>query len=350
MKTHIGILGGGNISQTHARAALEIDGVTITAVCGENPEKVAQLAKSCNSRAFTDLQAFFEHRPMDIVLIGSPSGLHAEQGIQAARQGLHVLLEKPVAITTEQTDALLDECEKAGVKLGVFFQDRTAPDIVRLKELIDGGNLGRPILVSARVKWYRPPEYYKESRWRGIQSLDGGGALMNQGVHTVDLLLWLMGDVHKVWAKAITALHDIEVEDTAIAALEFTSGAIGTLEATTSAYPGYARRLELTGSEGTVIIENDRLIAVNLRGASSATIGEQAAGLDEPDERSVSPTISDVSGHRRVLEDFLQSLATGRRPLCDGREGRRSVALVQAIYQSSQSGEAVELAATNIIE
>jgi UDP-N-acetyl-2-amino-2-deoxyglucuronate dehydrogenase len=339
MTIHIGILGGGNISQTHARAASEIDGINLVAVCGANLGKVGRLAETYGSSAYNDLEAFLKHKPMEVVLIGSPSGLHAEQGIQAARQGLHVLLEKPIAINTEQTDQLLSECEKAGVKLGVFFQDRTAPDILKLKELIDSGGLGKPILVSARVKWYRQPDYYKESRWRGLQALDGGGALMNQGVHTVDLLLWLMGEVRKVWAKTTTALHDIEVEDTAVAAFEFSSGAIGTLEAATSAYPGYARRLELTGSEGTVIIENDRLIAVNLR--ATDLISEPAAGADE---RSVSPTISDVSGHRRVLEDFLQAIATGKQPLCDGLQGRRSVELVQAIYQSSQSGEAVTLA------
>src|SRR5712692_2178807 len=217
MSFHVGILGGGNISQTHARAALEIDGVTIAAVCGQNFEKVRALADVAGASAYQDLEAFLNHRPMDAVLIGTTSVFHAEQRIAAAQHGLHILFEKPSDISTERADALIDGCRKSRVKLGVFFQDRTAPDIVKLKELIDAGKLGKPILISASVRWYRPPEYYKGSRWRGTRALDGGGALMNQGIHTVDLLLWLFGDVSQVCARAITGLQDIEVEDTVVA-------------------------------------------------------------------------------------------------------------------------------------
>src|ERR1051326_4571985 len=181
MAIHIGILGGGNISQTHARAASEIEGVKLVAVCGQNKEKAKGLAALYGAAGYGEIEAFLRHQPMDVVLIGSPSGLHAEQGIAAARHGLHVLIEKPIDITTERADALIAECEKAGVKLGVFFQDRAAPDILWFKSLLDEGRLGKIILVSARVKWYRPPEYYQNSRWRGTAALDGGGALMNQG-------------------------------------------------------------------------------------------------------------------------------------------------------------------------
>lgn len=342
MTVHIGILGGGNISRTHARAASEIEGVEITAICGQNPYKVKELAGAFGGSPYDDLESFFKHRPMEVVLVGTPSGLHAEQGIAAARQGLHILMEKPVAISTAQTDALIAECEKAQVKLGVFFQDRVAPDIVKLKELIDAGRLGKAILTSAQVKWYRPPEYYKESRWRGIWALDGGGALMNQGVHTVDLLLWLMGDVGSLWARAVTALHDIEVEDTVVAALEFADGSVGVLEAATSVYPGFSRRLELTGSQGTIILENDRLAAVKLR----EPLPDLMIQPPPPDdERAVSPTISDTRGHRTVIEDFLQAVRTGGQPMCDGREARRSIELIQAIYDSSKTGQAVTLEA-----
>jgi UDP-N-acetyl-2-amino-2-deoxyglucuronate dehydrogenase len=347
MTVHIGILGGGNISQTHARAAHEIDEVKIVAVCGQNIEKVKGLAKLYEASAYEDLEAFFKHQPMEVVLIGSPSGLHAEHGMQAARQGLHVLVEKPVAITTQQTDELIAECEKAGVKLGVFFQDRVAPDIIKLKEMVDTGRLGKPILASAHVKWYRPREYYKESRWRGIWALDGGGALMNQGVHTVDLLLWLMGGVGSLWAKAITALHDIEVEDTAVAAFEFANGAIGCLEAATSAYPGFSRRLELTGSQGTIILENDRILSAKLREPLPEGIGEPPSPAERSSERSVSPTISDTSGHRKIIEDFLHAIVTNKAPLCDGPQARRSVELIQAIYHSSQTGQMVTLASSD---
>src|SRR5437762_6470311 len=202
---------------------------------------------------------------MDSVIIGSPSGLHATHGIAAAKQGLHVLTEKPIDISTSQADELIEAAKQAGVKLGVIFQDRTKADIQRLKSWLDQGLLGRPLMVDARVKWYRPPEYYANSRWRGTLALDGGGALINQGVHTVDLLLWLLGDVVRVQARTGTLLHKIEAEDSAAAILEFGNGALGILHATTAAYPGYPRRVELSGTEGTVILEHDRIAAAKPR-------------------------------------------------------------------------------------
>ena len=332
---YVGILGGGVISVTHARAALEVEGVEVAAVYGQNREKIAHLSQQFGGTAYDSLQAFLAHKPMDLIMIGSPSGLHAEQGIAAAQHGLHVLVEKPIDITIERADALINECERAGVKLGVMFQDRVAPDICRLKELVDAGELGKPILVSGSVKWYRPPEYYGDSRWRGTWALDGGGALMNQGVHTVDLLLWLMGDVERVSARAVTALHDIEVEDTVVATLEFANGAIGTLEAATSIYPGYRRRVELTGTNGTIVLEHDRIITADLRTPVAIFPAEESYNLD-----SASP---DICGHKRLLEDFLRAIETNSKARCDGREGRRSVALVQAIYESSRTGRAVKL-------
>src|SRR5438876_1652365 len=337
---HIGIIGGGNISETHARAAREIEGVEIAAIHGRNQDKLARLGQLYGGTVHQDVESFLDHRPMTMVAIGSPSGLHAEQGIAAARHGLHVLVEKPIDISTERADRLIDECERAGVKLGVFFQDRVAPNLVRLKELIDAGRLGKPILASARVKWYRPPEYYSESRWRGTRALDGGGALINQGVHTVDLLLWLMGDVTRVQSKAITALHKIEVEDTLVATLEFSNGAVGTLEATTAVYPGYPRRLELTGSEGTVIVEHDRIVAADLRDPLDDFVKSEAGNSNAA---ATSPIVSDVGGHRRLLEDCIRALEMNGSPRCNGHEARRSVELVQAIYESSLTDRPVRL-------
>jgi predicted dehydrogenase len=337
---HIGIIGGGNISATHARAAREIDGVRIAAVYGSNQEKSRLLGQQHGAEVYADFKAFLEHRPMDLVAIGSPSGLHAEQGIAAARRGLHVLVEKPIDINLKSADALIAACETAGVKLGVFFQDRTAPDLGRLKELIDAGRLGQLVLASAQVKWYRVPEYYSDSRWRGTYALDGGGALINQGVHTVDLLVWLMGDVARVQAKAITALHQIEVEDTVVATLEFNNGAVGTLEAATSAYPGYPRRLELSGSEGTIIVEGDRIVRADLR---SPLDDLPLRNSDDPQTNATSPVVSNVSGHRQILENFIHAMQRNGRPLCDGPEARRSLAVVEAIYESSRSGRAVDL-------
>jgi UDP-N-acetyl-2-amino-2-deoxyglucuronate dehydrogenase len=340
MTTHVGLIGGGNISETHARAARAIPGVEVSAIYGTNAENAARLCKENGGVPFSDFEKFLAHRPMDLVIIGSPSGLHAEQGIAAARHGLHVLTEKPIDITTERADALIGECEKAGVKLGVIFQDRSKTDISRLKKFLDAGSLGKTILVDAKVKWYRPPDYYGKSRWRGKLALDGGGALVNQGVHTVDLILWLLGDVTAVQAQMRTALHTIESEDTVVALLEFKSGALGTLIASTSAYPGYPRRLEITGSEGTVVLEQDKIIRADLRtpqpGIASSEAGHQNAS-------ATSAVVSDIRGHQAILEDFLRAIKTNSLPSCDGREGRRSLALVQAIYSSARSGERVQV-------
>ena len=335
----LGIIGSGNISETHARAARDIPGVRVAAVWGRNAERAAHLAREHGGTAHRELDDFLD-QPLDAVVVGTPSGLHADHAGAAARRGLHVLVEKPLDVTTERVDALLADCDRAGVTLGVIFQDRTAPDLVWLRRTIAAGALGEVFLASARVKWYRPPEYYAGSRWRGTWALDGGGALMNQGVHTVDLLLWLLGDVARVSAHTRTALHDIEVEDTAVALLELASGGVATLEATTAAYPGFPRRVELTGTEGTVVVEHDRVVSVDLR-----------TPPPEPPPRSEgstnasasSPVVSDVRGHRRAIEDFVSAIRTGAPPLCDGRDGRRSVELVEAIYRSARAGGAVTL-------
>lgn len=337
---NIGILGGGNISATHARAAAAIPGVSVVAVWGQHRDKAAAIAAEHHAVAYDDLERFLAHRPMDIVAIGSPSGLHAQHARAAAQQGLHVLVEKPLDISTKQIDALLPEIGRAGVKLGVFFQDRLKPDLVQLKQLITEGTLGKPILASGHVRWYRPPEYYAGSRWRGTFAFDGGGALMNQGVHTVDALLWLMGDVAAVQASTSTLLHQIEVEDTVVATLQFASGALGVLEAATSAFPGYPRRIEITGDEGTAIIEGDRLVAVDLRTPGRVLI---ASAPETSTVSQASPVVSDVTPHRRILEDFIDAIRTNRTPVCSGAEARRSVAVVEAIYESARTGNRVSL-------
>jgi UDP-N-acetyl-2-amino-2-deoxyglucuronate dehydrogenase len=336
----VGILGAGNISATHARAAREIPGVDVVAHWGRDPIKAARMAREYGGRSYHELDSFLRHRPMDAVLVGTPSGLHAEHADAAVRHGLHVLVEKPLDITTDRIDALIDACDRAGVKLGVIFQDRSAPDLLWLKRAVVAGVLGRVHLVSARVKWYRPPDYYASSRWRGTWALDGGGALMNQGIHSVDLLLWLLGDVERVYASTRTTVHEIEVEDTAVASLEFAGGAIGTLEAATSAFPGFPRRVELTGSEGTVVIEGDRVVSVQLRTPPPEPLPQTEGSLNAS---ATSAVVADVRGHRRVLEDFLSAIRTGAAPLCDGREGRRSVALVEAIYASARTRSGVTL-------
>jgi UDP-N-acetyl-2-amino-2-deoxyglucuronate dehydrogenase len=336
---NIGILGGGNISDTHARAAAAIPGVTVVAFCGANRERTAKLAARHEAALYDDLESFLAHRPMEIVAIGSPSGLHAEQGIAAARRGLHVLSEKPLDITTRRADELIDACAAAGVKLGVFFQDRLRPDVARIKRMLDDGELGKPVMIAGRVRWYRPPEYYSGSKWRGTWKLDGGGALMNQAIHTVDLVQWLFGPVARVSSAVATRIHDIEVEDTAAAVLEFTSGAIGTIEAATSLFPGYPRKLEVTGSAGTIVLEDDKIVRMELR--SSASAGTPAAAPAPPPENVASPVVSDASAHQRVIEDFIRAIRDDAIPATDGREARRSVELVETIYAAARKQRAI---------
>jgi UDP-N-acetyl-2-amino-2-deoxyglucuronate dehydrogenase len=338
MTHHIGLIGGGNITETHARAARAIPGVEISAIHGTNAEKIARLCREHGGTPYQDFDAFLDHRPMDLVIIGSPSGLHAAQGVAAARHGLHVLTEKPIEISTARADILIDGAKNSNVQLGVIFQDRMKPHIRQLKSWLDQGLLGRPLIVNARVKWYRPPEYYFNSHWRGTLALDGGGALINQGIHTVDLLLWLLGDVLRVQARTGTLLHKIEAEDTAAAILEFSSGALGILHATTAAYPGYPRRVEISGTEGTVILEHDRIIAANLRNSPAPAI--EPAALDENQSAS-SAAVTDFRGHQAVLEDFLQAIQHNRAPACDGPEGRRSLALIEAIYRAAKTPDRV---------
>ena len=338
---NVGILGGGNISETHARAARAIDGVRVVAVCGTNRQRSETLAREHDAAVYGDLERFLAHRPMEIVAIGSPSGVHAEQAAAAARRGLHVLVEKPLDVTTAKVDALIREIDRAGVTAGVFFQDRLKPDVVRMKAMVDSGQIGAPVLASGRVKWYRPPEYYRGSRWRGTWALDGGGALMNQGIHTVDLLAWLFGPVTRVSARTAARVHAIEVEDTAVAVLEFASGALGSIEASTAVYPGYPRRVELTGSNGTIALEGDTLAAIDLRGEEGK---REVAVSAQSAQSAASPVVSDASAHRRVFEDFIHAIRTNGVPACDAREGRRSVAIVEAIYQSARTGQPVTIA------
>lgn len=341
MAIHVGLIGGGNISGTHARACQAIPGVDVSAIYGVNPEKVAQLSREHNAKPYQDFDAFLLHRPMDLVIIGSPSGLHATQGVAAAQRGLHVLTEKPIEINTARADELIDAARQAGIKLGVIFQDRMKPDIRRLKQWIEQGVLGKPVLIDARVKWYRPPEYYKDSKWRGTLALDGGGALINQGVHTVDLLLWLLGDVARLQARTTTALHEIEAEDTAVAILEFANGVLGALQATTAASPGYARRVEISGTEGTVILEHDRIVAVDLRTPPPDWPQESER---DANRSASSAAVTDFRGHQAVIEDFLQAIKSNAVPACDGSQGRRSIALIEAIYRAAAKSWSTERA------
>ena len=327
---NVGLIGAGTISDTHARAALAA-GLRIAGVHGDNRDKARALAARYETTVFDSLDALLAHSSLDAIIIGSPSGRHGEQAIAAARQGRHVLVEKPLDITTARVDALAQEVARARITLGVIFQDRLKPDVVAMKRRLDSGELGAPLVATAEVKWFRSPEYYSASRWRGTWALDGGGALMNQGIHTVDLLVHLLGPIARVTGVTATRHHAIEAEDTATALLEFVNGVQGTLDVTTAAFPGSPRRLRIAGTAGSLWLEGDRLVTADSPGT-------------DPIENASSPVVSDVSAHQRIIEDFVAAIRDGRAPVCDVHEGRRSVEVVEAVYRSAREGRGVRLA------
>ncbi|HEY4025894.1 MAG TPA: Gfo/Idh/MocA family oxidoreductase, partial [Candidatus Dormibacteraeota bacterium] len=254
-----GIIGCGVIAPFHARAVGELPNARLVAVADVIPERAGRLAAEFGAEAHTEVDALLARPDVDVVSVCVPSGLHAEIGVRAAAAGKHVVVEKPIDITLEAADRLIAACRDRGVTMTVISQNRFRPAVQRLRELIDAGRLGRLVVGDAVVKWYRSQDYYDSGDWRGTWALDGGGSLMNQGVHYTDLLQWMMGPVDRVFARCATATHErIEVEDVAVALLHFASGAVGVLEASTAVYPGLSERLEVTGTGGTVIIEAGR--------------------------------------------------------------------------------------------
>src|SRR5215469_7555056 len=283
-----GIVGAGVISATHAEAIAMVPGARLAAVTDTSPESARRIADAHGCAAEPDLGSLLARDDVDIVTVCVPSGLHAEVGVAAAAAGKHVIVEKPIDVTLEAADRLIGAARAAGVKLTVISQHRFDPGVVELRRLIGDGALGTLLLGEASTKWYRTQAYYDSGTWRGTLALDGG-SLMNQGVHYVDLLLACMGPVAEVTAISATQTHQIEAEDVALALLRFRSGAVGTIVSSTSVFPGLAQRLEISGTHGTVVIEDGEIIS---RGPASElaeahTLGSQGraqpAGASTPD-------------------------------------------------------------------
>ncbi|HKX33518.1 MAG TPA: Gfo/Idh/MocA family oxidoreductase [Blastocatellia bacterium] len=335
----LGVVGCGMIGRVHAEAVRSIAGARLLAVCARDPERTAEFAAGFEVAGYTDYREFLQHPGLQIVTICTPSGTHAELGIQAAQAGKHVLVEKPIEITLERADTLIRACDQAGVKLGVIFQSRFLPAVQQLQQAVAQGRLGRLMIGDAYIKWFRAPEYYAPGSWHGTLRLDGGGALINQAIHTVDLLRWIMGPVETVFAmKAALRYPQIEAEDTLVANLRFQNGALGVIEAATSVKPGFKRRLEISGERGTVILDGDAL-------GCWAIEGEREAVGDQPQltDGSANPAAISNEGHRRQIQDLIQAVNEDRPPMIDGREGRKSLELVAALYESALRGEAVKL-------
>ncbi len=343
-----GLVGCGMIAEFHARAIAEIPGARVVAAFSRSEANGARIAGIVggDTRIYDDLEAMLGRSDLDVVCVCTPSGAHRDPAVSAARAGKHVVVEKPLEITLPRCDAIISACDEAGVRLCTIFPSRFSPANLALKAAIDSGRFGRLTLGDTYVKWWRTQEYYDSGGWRGTWELDGGGALMNQAIHNVDLLQWLMGDVETVTALAATLAHErIEVEDTAVAALRFRSGALGTIEATTAAYPGLVKRTEVHGDRGSARVEQDDITLwdFQLRVPSDAEIiaamnAPSGAKAGASDPRGISH-----AGHRDQIADFLAAIDEGRPPMVDGREGRKSVEIIRAIYRSAREGRAVRL-------
>lgn len=334
-----GIVGGGMIGAVQAAAIGQINGAQLVAVCGRDEQSTAEFAAKFGATSYTSYDEFLKHPDLQIVNVCTPSGVRAELGIKAAEAGKHVLAEKPIEINLERADALIAACDKAGVKLGVIFQSRFLPAVRRIKQAIDEGRLGKLMIGDAFVKWYRAPEYYAPGTWRGTLSLDGGGALINQAIHTVDLLRWMMGPVETAFAmKAALRYPHIEAEDTLAGVVRFENGALGSVQAATSAKPGFKRRLEISGERGTVILDGDAISVWAIDGEDS-DLGD----AEQLTDGSANPAAISNEGHRRQIEDMMRAVIEDRPPMIDGREGRKSLELVAALYASANAGQPVRL-------
>jgi UDP-N-acetyl-2-amino-2-deoxyglucuronate dehydrogenase len=349
-----GIVGTGVIAAIHADAIALLSktglpGARLVAVTDVAAGAAAAFAAAHGCPAEPDLGALLARPDIEVVCVCVPSGLHAEVGIRAARAGKHLVVEKPIDVSLAAADRLIEAARAAGVALTVISQHRFDPGLVELRRLLDAGALGRLVLGEASTKWYRSQAYYDSAAWRGTYAMDGG-SLMNQGVHYVDLLRWCLGPPAEVTAVCTTQAHQIEVEDTSLAIVRFASGAVGTILSSTAAYPGFPQRLEITGTAGTVIVEDGQITRRALAAdRGQAAPAEPAAGpagtaaADLAGTAAADPTALEVASHAAQLADLLAAVDSGGEPAVTGRDGRNALEIICAVYESSRSGQAVSL-------
>lgn len=346
MSIGFAVVGCGMISRFHARAIEHIRGAKLVACFDTYQPGVDRLSDEVGCRGYSDLKQMLADPEVDVVNICTPSGAHMEAAVAAAKAGKHVVVEKPLEITLKRCDKIIKACEQNGVKLATIMPSRFSPANVALKKAIDQGRFGRLTLGDTYVKWWRSQEYYDSGGWRGTWALDGGGAYMNQAIHNVDLLYWFMGDVAEVQALTGTLAHKrIEVEDTGVAAVRFKNGALGTLEATTSAFPGLLKKTEIHGTTGSVIVEQDDILMWEFEKsrASDQALRDKFARKSTNTGGASDPSAISYVGHMEQLKDFIKSIRNDTTPTVDGKEGRKSVELILAIYKSSWTGRRVDL-------
>ncbi|MBQ8174611.1 MAG: Gfo/Idh/MocA family oxidoreductase [Clostridia bacterium] len=332
----VGILGCGMVANYHAKAISEIPSLSLVGAFDAYKPGGEKFCESYGIRLYSSDEELMRDAGIDIVSICLPSGLHYPMALACIRAGKHVILEKPMAFTAAEADEIIAEADKMGVKVTVISQLRYTPAVTALKKAVEEGHFGRVVSADIYMKYYRSEDYYTSSNWKGTLKMDGGGALMNQGIHGVDLLQYVAGPVVSVQAIADTKYHKIETEDIVSALLEFKSGAFGVIQATTCIYPGFQRRLEISGTEGSVVLTEDTIAfsdfknpAYNLDcGVSKKATGSRPDGMDH-------------SLHKTQIADFAEAIAENRRPFIDASEGKRAVAIIDAVYRSAKTGEKV---------
>ncbi len=341
-----GVVGCGVIAPHHARAVASLGNARLVAATDVVAEKAQAYATTNGCDVAADLDALLARDDVDVVSVCVPSGLHAEVGVRVAGAGKHLVVEKPIDVSLAAADRLIAAVAGAGVSMTVISQHRFDSGFVELRKLLDDGKLGRLVLGDAKVKWYRSQAYYDSGEWRGTRALDGGGALMNQGVHYTDMLRWTMGPVTEVTAICVNQMHEMEVEDVALALLRFESGAVGSLEASTAVFPGMPERLELSGTGGTAVIENGELIVTELmaeRGDIGAYGAKAASSGPTAGSASAEPTAIGTDAHASQIADLLAAIEEGRPPLVTGTEARKALEVVCAVYASAERGATVHL-------
>ena len=339
------IVGTGMISQFHARAIGETSNARLIAVCSRERARAQAFAQTFGCKAFDQLDDMLANVDVDVLVIATPSGTHMEAALAAARAGKHVLCEKPLEITTERIDAMIAAHHQAGTQLGCTFQIRYTPALQPIREALREERFGKLTYAGVYVPWWRSSEYYRESSWHGTQSLDGGGAMMNQAIHMIDLLCDLMPPVRAVTGFTSSVGHPgIETEDAATAALRFEGGAVGAIYGTTSSWPGQAKRLEISGTRGTAILIDDRLTVFEFldKRKEDAEVARRFGTVGAAHGVS-SPAAMTPALHTACFQDFVAALRENTPFRINGESARRAVALIQAIYESSRTCQAVSL-------
>ncbi len=351
-KLRAGIVGCGVIGILHAQALTSLEDVTLSAVVDPASERAERMATRYGARAYTDLADMLAREQLDLVTICTPSGLHGEHACQAMEAGCHVVVEKPMEIRREALEHMLRVQAKRGVKMAVISQHRFDPASQKIHALLTEGAFGRLVLGNAVIPWWRSQAYYDSGDWRGTWSLDGGGILMNQSIHTIDLLQWMMGPVVSIRAYMGTLAHSIETEDVATAVLRFASGALGTISATTGAYPGLATRLEILGTQGSAVIEGDELGYLYLARDEQEAAGDYGAGGKKGKIKTKPAGVSTASdpaalawhSHALQMADMVRAIREDGTPLIDGQAARHPVEIILGIYEAARSGQEVTLA------